>query len=393
MMHVLTVVWCLWWVACTGVASSYGVKPTPTETPWPMADEPLLMAEVDFNPQRFELGIVKSVADGGDRVAVFGDHGAVVLADGKIVASDASIKAWRAAAVVPAADGGDHWYVAIDDGGRVQQMQLRGRLTDVSDRYGLREDNVQNVVPLGGLYVAFALDSAVAVADGAHVQRYDAGVAISFTGGAKIIAGVDPEGKAHLVDPDAATSIEIPLTAVTATALTPEGRLFVATEREIWLVDRQGKASLVHRANDATIRSLVAGGDRVWFAEGSDLFAIDREKIARSVGVDVQTDSQLLAATSDRIWLLNNGTLALFRTNTSEQDGLWETTIQSIYANKCSNCHAPGASSGIDLSSAEAWQERRGRIVDRVLVQMNMPPSAPLNAIDLEAVRAWAGMP
>lgn len=72
-------------------------------------------------------------------------------------------------------------------------------------------------------------------------------------------------------------------------------------------------------------------------------------------------------------------------------DAMWRANILPVYTRSCAQCHRPGGSAGIDLSTYDAWNARRALIRHRVIDVRDMPqPGSPLSDADRAAIDAWA---
>ena len=68
----------------------------------------------------------------------------------------------------------------------------------------------------------------------------------------------------------------------------------------------------------------------------------------------------------------------------------WDETVAPVFHRVCEQCHRPGGGTGAVLSSEEAWEQKRAKLRQRVLVERTMPPAGhPLTDAEREALRAW----
>jgi hypothetical protein len=74
----------------------------------------------------------------------------------------------------------------------------------------------------------------------------------------------------------------------------------------------------------------------------------------------------------------------------SGDEAVWRKTVRPIYVRVCADCHAPGGSSGIDLSSYASWVSRRTLVHDRVVVKRDMPQGRTLDDTELAAINDWS---
>jgi cytochrome c5 len=358
---------------------------TPVPPALPVAA--LRVRPVDWNPGHAEVPPVRAVADAGSFVVAFADGAATVLSGGRVVAVDRSVPQWIAAGVIPSADGGGTWIVGVDGEGRVRRLLGESLLEPVSDRFGLGGEHVLGVASLGGVSAGFRLSRELAVADGQAVVRYATGPLASLGGGG---------GRAALLgDPlrvfDAATkrvsTFDLPDRATFVT-VTPEGKLFAATPDTIWSEDARGDLRLRFQAGGLRIHGLTAAAGRVWFADGAELGVIEGDRVRETHGAKISAAAELTGSPSGDVWTLTGGALARY----AVADGAlgWDEDVAPIYRRACEACHHPGGAAGIQLGTKEAWDLRRDRIRQRVLVDRTMPPTGVvLPEADRAVIRAF----
>ncbi|HEY4015215.1 MAG TPA: cytochrome c [Polyangiaceae bacterium] len=356
-----------------GVVSSFAVRP------------------VAWNPAAAPVGKVNAVADVGGTVAVFGDGGATVLSSGAVVATDRSVTDWVDAQAIRGADGSPRWIVGVDGKGRVHYLRGMSSFEDVSSRYGLDGRRVLGVAMIDDSRVGFLLDQEIAVADGRRVTRYGAPPFAALLGGGGYGAGV---GRDAVTLFDARmTARTFPLPGLAGAAIGADGRLFAATRRALYASTEHGDLALIYDAGGDTLHGLVASGDHVWFADGTELGVVDGERIAETTGVHVAADAKLAPSPSGDVWVLSGGTLLRYARSEPEAalGVAWSTTLAPIFARSCASCHLPGGVSGVDLSTAEGWHSERSAIQARVVASKTMPPEGhPLLEADRAAIQAWA---
>jgi hypothetical protein len=315
---------------------------------------------VEWNPNKVDVGYVDAVAEHGEDLFVFGGTGLHVLSGGALVNSDASVKGFRFATTIPAADGNGDWVVAVDARGRVFRVRDRSKLDPISGRFGLEKSDVRTVLSMGSSRVAFALDKTIAIVDGDRVARYDYAFTSVACGGGHGAGLAD--GGVTVFDPfrgvDYRYSIDGEYIAVDST-----GRAIVGNHRALWR-DEHGKLVLRYRSPQQALRSVAASAENVWFLDGEHLGVLDR-------GVsDVETNGTLLGSPSGDVWALNGGQLRRFST---DQGSEWNA-IGLIFNKSCSACHGPGGSAGLDLSTQSRWDSNREKIQKRVVIEKTMPP-------------------
>jgi mono/diheme cytochrome c family protein len=360
----------------------------------------LALAPVAWNPSGLNVGKVVAVAEEGTNVAVFSDAGLTVFANGAPASSDGSIVAWRAAGAIEATDGDGTWLVGVDGDGHVRRARVGDGPEDISDRFGLASDKVQLVAGSSSASTAFLLENGVALSDGKNVTRWD---------GAPLAVAVSAKGAAMTADGglrvfDAAlheTDLALPDAAFVA--YDGSGALFAATHHALFRVDG-ATAQLVWDAGTRQVRALSGAGSAVWLAVDADLALYEDGKLSVTSGGPIAPDAKISGSPSGDIWVVAGGALQRFQaqTATSGDEALWATNVRPIYAAICGNCHsAPGTagkdSSGIDLSTYDAWNARKDKIYKRVVEQAGTatsmpPPSSGFTLTDAQraAIAAWA---
>jgi mono/diheme cytochrome c family protein len=360
----------------------------------------LQVRAVDWNPGQAPITGVRAVADSGSDVVAFADGAATVLTGGRVVAVDHSVPRWISAGTLPAADGSGTWIVGVDGDGRVRRLFGKATLEPVSDRFGLTNDQVTSVATLGSAVAGFRLRDQIAVADGASVTRYATGLLASFAGGGgRAALGGDPlrvfdvAGKhvSAFAVPDISSAGGPGRAAFVA--MTPQGKLFVATPETIWAEDERGDLAVRFEARGMTIHGLAASADRVWFADGSELGVIEGAAVRETTGAHVSPAAELAASPSGDVWTLTGGALARYAVaDVSAAAPAWDETVAPVFRRACESCHKAGGEAGVALGTKEAWEKRRDRIRRRVLVDRDMPPAGhALSDAEREAIRAWLG--
>jgi hypothetical protein len=189
------------------------------------------------------------------------------------------------------------------------------------------------------------------------------------------------------------TARTFPLPGVTGAAVGSDGRLFATTARALYASTEHGDLTLVYDAGGETLHGLVASGEHVWFADGTELGVVDGERVSETSGARLAPDATLASSPGGDVWVLASGTLQRFaRAEPEAALGItWSSTLAPIFARSCASCHLAGGVSGIDLSTAEGWQSERGAIRARVVASRTMPPEGhPLLDADRAAIQAWA---
>jgi mono/diheme cytochrome c family protein len=354
---------------------------------WPVAMTPLELKPMEWNVAQADLGKIAAVTEDGDDVVVFGDHGATLLAGGAAAASDDSVTSWQAAARIPAADGSGFWAVGVDSDGKLYRLRAETELEQISDRYGLLADAVHSVAPMGTPFVAFSLSDAVAIADGRNVTRYDMPADRALAGDAHRVAAVAKDGSLRVLDVDKHAQTTLPIAAAIGGVFF-QGQLLVQTKDALYS-DKSGALTPVHQAT-ADLHGLVVSGERVWFLQGKELCAAENAAIACAAADGVNETSSLFGSVSGDAWLLSDGALARYGVPAQGDEAVWRSGAFSVYARVCSSCHAPGGSSGVDLSSYPLWQKNRDMIYQQVVVLKSMPPDRALSDEDRATIASWA---
>jgi hypothetical protein len=367
------------------------------------ATAPLTIATVPWNSANADVGMVQAIAEEGTSVFVFGSKGVQTFTSGSLVSTDETIVAWRAAAVVPSADGVSTWMVGVDGTGQLQRLSTSadGAPQNVSDRYGLAAADKVSSVASGAARVAFMLDNGVAVSDGTNLTRYQVparGIAANGTQ----IALADMAAVRVF---DAGKETDLTLPDAQLVAYDSMGHLVAATSHALYTVTN-GALQQVFDAGARTIHQLagVGAGEAVWLEIDGDLGVWQGGQVALASGGMLAPDARLVgSATSSDVWAISAGQLLRYTVQAAVvgDEGTWNATVQPIYAAICSNCHsAPGTdhySSNIDLSTYALWNQRRVAVYTRVVTDkgttMSMPP--PNSGFDLtdaqrSAIEAWS---
>lgn len=345
---------------------------------------------VDWNRAHADLGPVRAVADAGDTVVVFGDGQATILSEGVVVAVDHSIARWTAAGVIPAADGNGTWIVGIDGDGRILRLRNNSAFEGVSDRWGLAHEKVLRVTAIAPGAAGFLLAGELAIADGQRVTRYPTGPVDSLSGGDGRVALSGAPGL-RVFEPQRGTARAFTLPEPIAQAtMGAGGRLFVAAREALYGEDERGDLALRFETGGTAIHGLAASGSRLWFADGAELGTIEGGRVRETIGMRLAPSARLIGSPSGDVWaMIGDRTLLRFSAEGGVESG-WDETIAPVFQRSCSACHLPGGSSGLDLSTREAWALRRAPIRQRVIVDRSMPPAGhALADPDREAIERW----
>jgi hypothetical protein len=244
---------------------------------------------------------------------------------------------------------------------------------------------------LGPGFTGFLLDGEIAIADGHRVTRYGAAKMSELAGGGGFAVGVSRD-LLYLMSAAQRTTTTFDLPDVTHAALGPSGRMYATTSRAVYAANERGELALLYESDDDSIHGLVASGQHVWFADGSELGVVDGDKIAETTGVHVASDAILSASSSGDVWVIGGGGLQRFaRADAGPSPvAMWAGTLSPIFARACASCHTVNGVSGTDLSTISAWQDKRAAIRNRVVVTKTMPPQGhPISDADRAAIQAW----
>ncbi len=356
---------------------------------------PLSVRAVEWNPTHADVGRIDAITDDGDDVTLFGAAGATIFSGGTLVATDKNVTSWRAAATIGAPDATGRWMVGIDDKGRIFRVRTRSKLELVSDRFALGGLGVDAVASLGGGFTAFDLPGRLALADGKTMKQLDVPGLTAFGGGAghallafgEIVRDIDAaHGRDRIFHLEGARYL----------AVGDDGRLYAATEHELYAEDGQGRLQLRYETSGTTIHGLVASQARVWFADGGELGVIDPTHVAETTSLGLGAHARLSASTSGGVWTLD-ATVGRYDLATAaplpgppDRLAQWSANVQPAFSRACAGCHLPGGAAGIDLSTPAAWEAKRALIHERVVDTKSMPPKgSPISDADRAAIDAF----
>lgn len=353
------------------------------------AAAPLATSDVSWNPTSADVGRVTGVAELGETTLVTSDRGATIFSGGAVAGTDAST-AYTWAGTIAAPDGTGIWLVATTSGGELRRVRARTSLEPVGDRFGLAGSRVRAACSASPTDTVFLLDAALARSDGRHVHRIDGAFsAIACAPG--VIAATSPSGIRLLgKDGDRLLALASPLATITRA-----GRLVAASGAHLYAADAHGNLARVLETT-APIVALTGTASGAWFATSGGLGYFDGTNVALAADARVSATTTLTAATGDDAWA--NGGGALLRISRSQashaapttHDDRWKTAVAPIQQKTCATCHGPGGASGLDLSTAQAWNASRTAIEQRVLTKRDMPPAGtPFADADREAVRQF----
>jgi hypothetical protein len=353
---------------------------------------PLSVHEVAWNPTQTAVGQVRAVAEASGVTSVFADTGVTILSAGAVVAVDRSGTDWVDAAVMPGADGSPRWIVGLSRDGRLYRLKDNSAFEEVSARYGLEDERVRVITPLGDGRVAFLLMQEIAIADGNQVQFFRAPQFTSLWGGAGYYAGLESMG-ISLFDDRGTQARRYVLPGLAHAALGTDARFYASTSRAIYVAAPGGALSLAYDSQSSNVRDLVTARDTVWFADGRELGIAQTEHVLETSDHPITADAKLAPTATGDVWAISGGVLRRFSRGSSSPDraALWASNIAPIFARVCAACHEPGGVSGVDLSSVEAWEAERAEIHARVAETRTMPPQGhDLPAADRAVIDGWS---
>jgi mono/diheme cytochrome c family protein len=357
-----------------------------------VAVTPLAVRSADWNPRGTPVGEVRAVADAGNVAAVFGPSGAALFSAGALVATDHTVGDWIGGSEIAGADGSTRWIVGFDGKGRLYYLRGSTSFEDVSARYGLDGRPVRGVARIDSRHAGFLLDHEIALADGRSVTRYGTPPLTELVGGDGWAVGVARD-VLLVFDPAHPSAKTYAVRGIIGAAVDRRGRVYASTSRALYATAPNGQLDLIYDAQGKTLHGLVASGDQIWFADGSELGVIDGGKVAETRGAHVAADAKLASSSSGDVWVLSGSTLQRFARLAPgpERSSSWTGVLAPIFGRSCSACHQPDGVSGTDLSTAEAWESERDAIRARVVVSKTMPPQGhPLSESDRDAIGAWA---
>jgi mono/diheme cytochrome c family protein len=175
--------------------------------------------------------------------------------------------------------------------------------------------------------------------------------------------------------------------------LDSDARFYASTSRALYVARPRGDLSLAYDSQSSNVRELVTARDTVWFAEGRELGIAQISHVLETNDHPIAADTKLAPTATGDVWAISGGVLRRFSRGSSIPDraALWASSIAPIFARVCAACHAAGGVSGIDLSSAEAWEIERAEIRERVVETRTMPPQGhDLAAADLAVIDGWS---
>jgi len=362
-----------------------------------LTERPLALRQVKWNAKDVPTGNIAAVADLNEDTVVFSDLGAMVFTAGLPLGTDPVAKSWKTATVIPAGDLAGSWLIGIDGSGRIRRLRDRSVMEDVSDRYGLGSDVVEEAVAADPTTrTVFGLAGKLAVADGQKVTRYSLSLH-GLAGGSGRVVGLS-EGGVTVFTPTTGAVMRFPVDSPVAALFDTAGRLVVATADTLYREDKKALVKL-YVSSDAPLRGLQLSSGVVWVQVGDTLAVLDESEVRRAPAAALPADGKLLSSSTGDIWVLSQGTLRRFGEDTGggAAEDQWKNTVQPVFTRLCSLCHMPGGSANLDLSTYKSWDTRRALMMQRVVdgKPSPMPPkgAGALTQDELTAVRDWLNAP
>ncbi len=356
----------------------------------------LTVHTVAWNPGA-QPSSVKLVADLGADVVVFSDGAATIITDGTIASVDHRVPSWVSATTIPAPDGSGLWIVGVDANGQIWRLRARKGFEPISERYGLSNARVTDLCGFGGRFVGFSLADArtsLAVADGSEVARYATSPLSVLVGGSGMLGGLTRDG-VWTFDARTRGARSYDLVGARSVAVDDQGGVFVETSRAIYSMREDGTLLLRYASSD--LHGLVASHDHVWFADGPELGMLQGDSVMRTRAAKLPQNATLTGSPSGDVWALSGGALTRYAIGESPNTAArvrWEDAAQPVFGRVCSKCHASDGTSGVDLSTSDAWRKKRDLIRQRVLVDRDMPPKEqPIADLDRDSIKRWLDSP
>lgn len=350
---------------------------------------PLTVTRVEWNASGMNLGAVQAVAEDGDLTAVYTDQGLRLLVAGAVAARDDSVRSWRTAITAAAADGTPgSWILGADAMSRVFRVRDRSALEDVTSRLALGMRDIQSAARVSDDAVAFGGSGGFAVLRGSNVAAWNDPDFVQIAGGGNRIAAANSTG-VKVFDLMTERAVRYGVTGVTGFALSRAGSLIITVGARIYEQNTRGELAPVY-THSAELRTLAVSGDNTWLIADNRLALWDGFRVRTTADVTLASSARLIAASNGGVWVLQGGVLSRYTLVVDPEDQRWNTEIRSIFATRCTPCHLPGGTAGIDLSTRCAWAIRRDAIRDQVNVRMLMPPlPATMPAQERNAIAAY----
>jgi hypothetical protein len=387
-------VWLLAGVAACSFPARIGTPERVTEVPY---------RAVDWDPGHAVTGPVVSVLDAGDDLVVFEADRATVFVDGAVAATEKRPTGWSSGALLPAPDRSGEWMLGLDREGKMHRLRARKGFEPVSARFGLGGTRVIGAAAVGGKEAIFSVEGGFALSDGDHLRRFAEPEKIRAVAGGPFTAVVAMEDRVLVVDTRTGRSDRYELAAA-AVAVDSRGRVLVETERALYTTEPPaerpegaGPRALELVFAGRRLHGLARSGDRMYFADESNLYTLEVDGTHRASGVVVDPDARLEGSTTGDVWVLSRaGKLSRFARGSAvarpaeSSAPTYARDIAPLISRDCGPCHAEGGETGIVLTAEAGLRSRRDLVRQRVLVDGDMPPkSRPLPAADKALLERW----
>lgn len=334
---------------------------------------PLTVTPIAWNAAGANVGAVQAVAEDGDLVAVFTDRGLRVMVAGAVAASDDSVQGWRAAVTSAAADGTTgRWILGTDAMSRVFRVRDRSTLDDVSSRLALGMRDIRSAAVVARDAVAFGGNGGFAVLRGASVMAWNDPDFVQIFGGGNRVGSVIDTG-VKVFDLMTERAVRYNVAGVTGAALSSAGSLVVTVGPLLYVQNSRGELSPMY-THPTAMRGVVVSEANTWLIADGRLAIWDGFRVRTSPEVPLSSSARLIAASGGGVWTLQDGALARYALVVDPEDQRWDRDVRTIFATRCTPCHLPGGTAGIDLSTRCAWAIRRDGIREQVVTRMLMPP-------------------
>jgi len=350
---------------------------------------PLTVTRVEWNASGMNLGAVQAVAEDGDLTAVYTDQGLRLLVAGAVAARDDSVRSWRTAITAAAADGTPgSWILGADAMSRVFRVRDRSALEDVTSRLALGMRDIQSAARVSDDAVAFGGVGGFAVLRGSNVAAWNDPDFVQIVGGGNRVAAANSTG-VKVFDLMTERAVRYGVTGVTGFALSRAGSLIIAVGARIYEQNTRGELAPVY-THTAELRTLAVSGENTWLIADNRLALWDGFRVRTTADVTLSSSARLIPASNGGVWVLQGGVLSRYTLLVDPEDQRWNTEIRAIFATRCTPCHLPGGTAGLDLSTRCAWAVRRDAIREQVNMRMLMPPSpATMPAQERSAIAAY----
>lgn len=350
---------------------------------------PLTVTPIAWNAGGADVGAVQAVAEDGDLVAVFTDRGLRVMVAGAVAASDDAVRGWRTAVTSAAADGTTgRWILGADSMSRVFRVRDRSSLDDVSSRLALGMRDIRSAAVVARDAVAFGGNGGFAVLRGASVTAWNDPDFVQIFGGGNRVGAITDAG-VKVFDLMTERAVRYNVAGVTGAGLSSAGALVVTVGPLLYEQNPRGELTPVY-THPSALRGVVVSDANTWLIADGRLAIWDGFRVRTSPEVPLSSSARLIAASGGGVWTLQAGVLARYALLVDPEEQQWNRDIRSIFATRCTPCHLPGGTAGIDLSTRCAWAIRRDGIREQVVTRMLMPPPpADMPAPERAAIAAY----